>query len=94
MCISYHHVVHSPQQPILHFNNLAFISCSQIQMLTSWLVHITPHPSSLLFHKKQGNNYELAEVAGECKERRLSPHEKPVSVMLLWPMHSEKDFHR
>ncbi|XP_055644100.1 unconventional myosin-IXa-like isoform X4 [Toxorhynchites rutilus septentrionalis] len=41
-----------------------------------------------------GNNYELAEVAGECKERRLSPHEKPVSVMLLWPMHSEKDFHR
>ncbi|XP_053697009.1 unconventional myosin-IXb-like isoform X4 [Sabethes cyaneus] len=41
-----------------------------------------------------GNNYELAEVAGECKERRLSSHEKPVSVMLLWPMHSEKDFHR
>lgn len=41
-----------------------------------------------------GNNYELAEVAGECKERRLSAHEKPVSVMLLWPMHSEKDFHR
>ncbi|XP_062564164.1 unconventional myosin-IXa-like isoform X3 [Armigeres subalbatus] len=41
-----------------------------------------------------GNNYELAEVAGECKERRLSPQEKPVSVMLLWPMHSEKDFHR
>ncbi|XP_053672693.1 unconventional myosin-IXa-like [Anopheles nili] len=41
-----------------------------------------------------GNNYELAEVADECKERRLSAHEKPVSVMLLWPMHSEKDFHR
>lgn len=42
----------------------------------------------------QGNNYELAEVAGECKERRLSPNEKPVSVMLLWPMHSERDFNR
>lgn len=42
----------------------------------------------------QGNNYELAEVAGECKERRLAPDEKPVSVMLLWPMHSERDFHR
>ncbi|XP_037024477.1 unconventional myosin-IXa-like isoform X2 [Bradysia coprophila] len=41
-----------------------------------------------------GNNYELAEVAGECKERRLAPDEKPVSVMLLWPMHSERDFHR
>lgn len=41
-----------------------------------------------------GNNYELAEVAGECKERRLAPDERPVSVMLLWPMHSERDFHR
>ncbi|XP_055305259.1 unconventional myosin-IXa-like isoform X2 [Sitodiplosis mosellana] len=41
-----------------------------------------------------GTNYELAEVAGESKERRLSPDEKPVSVMLLWPLHSEKDFHR
>ncbi|XP_059621402.1 unconventional myosin-IXa-like isoform X2 [Phlebotomus argentipes] len=41
-----------------------------------------------------GSNYELAEVADESKERRLSPEEKPVSVMLLWPMHSEKDFHR
>lgn len=41
-----------------------------------------------------GNKYELAEVAGECKERRLSPDEKPVSVMLLWPMHLERDFHR
>lgn len=42
----------------------------------------------------QGTNYELAEVAGESKERRLSPNEKPVSVMLLWPLPSEKDFHR
>ncbi|XP_031621134.1 unconventional myosin-IXb-like isoform X2 [Contarinia nasturtii] len=41
-----------------------------------------------------GTNYELAEVAGESKERRLSPDEKPVSVMLLWPLHSERDFHR
>ncbi|XP_055697604.1 unconventional myosin-IXa-like isoform X2 [Phlebotomus papatasi] len=41
-----------------------------------------------------GSNYELAEVADESKERRLSPEEKPVSVMLLWPMHSERDFHR
>ncbi|XP_055844229.1 unconventional myosin-IXa-like isoform X3 [Episyrphus balteatus] len=41
-----------------------------------------------------GSNYELAEVAGECKERRLAPEEKPVSVMLLWPMHSDSDFHR
>ncbi|XP_055911615.1 unconventional myosin-IXa-like isoform X1 [Eupeodes corollae] len=41
-----------------------------------------------------GSNYELAEVAGECKERRLAPEEKPVSVMLLWPMHSDRDFHR
>ena len=31
-----------------------------------------------------GNNYELAEVIGHCKERRLSPHEKPVSLKLLW----------
>lgn len=36
----------------------------------------------------------MAEVAGECKERRLSATEKPVSVMLLWPKHAEKDFHR
>lgn len=43
---------------------------------------------------QHGNNYELAEVAGECKERRLSPSEKPVSVMLLWPQHSQRDFHR
>lgn len=43
---------------------------------------------------QSNNNYELAEVAGECKERRLSSNEKPVSVMLLWPMHSERDFHR
>lgn len=42
----------------------------------------------------KGGNYELAEVAGESKERRLAPDEKPVSVMLLWPLHSEKDFHR
>ena len=42
----------------------------------------------------RGNNYELAEVAGECKERRLASDEKPVSVMLLWPMHSDRDFHR
>lgn len=41
-----------------------------------------------------GSNYELAEVAGEYKERRLAPEEKPVSVMLLWPLHSERDFHR
>lgn len=41
-----------------------------------------------------GGKYELAEVAGECKERRLSPEEKPVSVMLLWPMHAQTDFHR
>lgn len=41
-----------------------------------------------------GSNYELAEVVGECKERRLSQNEKPVSVMLLWPKHAEKDFHR
>lgn len=47
-----------------------------------------------LLVRLQGNNYELAEVAGESKERRLSPDEKPVSVMLLWPLHSEKDFHR
>lgn len=31
---------------------------------------------------------------GECKERRLTTNEKPVSVMLLWPKHSERDFHR
>lgn len=41
-----------------------------------------------------GDSYELAEVAGECKERRLAPEERPVSVMLLWPMHLERDFHR
>lgn len=41
-----------------------------------------------------GSNYELAEVAGECKERRLAPEEKPVSVMLLWPLHTDSDFHR
>lgn len=42
----------------------------------------------------QGSHYELAEVVGECKERRLSTNEKPVSVMLLWPKQAEKDFHR
>ncbi|KAL5277342.1 MYO9B family protein [Megaselia abdita] len=42
----------------------------------------------------RGSNYELAEVAGESKERRLGPHEKPVSVMLLWSMHTDRDFHR
>lgn len=41
-----------------------------------------------------GSKYELAEVAGECKERRLAPNEKPVSLMLLWPMHLQRDFHR
>lgn len=45
-------------------------------------------------HTQANNNYELAEVAGECKERRLSSNEKPVSVMLLWPMHSQRDFNR
>lgn len=41
-----------------------------------------------------GNNYELAEVIGHCKERRLSPHEKPVSLKLLWPKHSDPHFGR
>lgn len=53
-------------------------------LLTGDLYHVNP----------QGNNYELAEVVGDCKERRLSANEKPVSVMLLWPKHAEKDFHR
>lgn len=42
----------------------------------------------------QGNSYELAEVVGESKERRLAPDEKPVSVMLLWPLQTQKDFNR
>jgi myosin IX len=42
----------------------------------------------------KGNNYELAEVIGHCKERRLSPHEKPVSLKLLWPKHSDPHFGR
>lgn len=33
-------------------------------------------------------------MVGECKERRLSTNEKPVSVMLLWPKQAERDFHR
>lgn len=41
-----------------------------------------------------GNNYELAEVIGHCKERRLSQHEKPVSLKLLWPKHSDPHFGR
>lgn len=41
-----------------------------------------------------GNNYELAEVIGHCKERRLSPQEKPVSLKLLWPKHSDPHFGR
>lgn len=36
----------------------------------------------------------MAEVAGEDKERRLLPQEKPVSLMLLWPMQSERDSRR
>lgn len=63
-------------------------------LLSAMLDHPPPTGQQLLRQRQQGNNYELAEVAGECKERRLSAHEKPVSVMLLWPMHSEKDFHR
>lgn len=41
-----------------------------------------------------GSNYELAEVIGHCKERRLSPHEKPVSLKLLWPKHADPHFGR
>lgn len=48
----------------------------------------------MIYKYLQGGNYELAEVTGESKERRLLPDEKPVSVMLLWPLHSEKDYHR
>lgn len=36
----------------------------------------------------------MAEVIGQCKERRLSSLEKPVSLMLLWPMQTERDFNR
>jgi myosin-9 len=42
----------------------------------------------------QGGNYELAEVVGEDKERRLLGQDKPVSLMLLWPKHPTSDLHR
>lgn len=41
-----------------------------------------------------GDNYELAEVVDESKERRLSPDERPVSVMLLWPEPAHLERHR
>ena len=43
-------------------------------------------------------NYELAEVIGnnagqDCKERRLTPHETPVGLQVLWPTNSNAIHH-
>ena len=46
-----------------------------------------------------GGGFELAEVVKdtlgrECKERRLSPSECPVALMLLWPRANSQEEYR